>query len=196
MDYDDDCIVPLDELKMLLKIKDVEYDDGDDYLGALLKYKIGELAGLIGVDLLPVDREYFIHKFKSNKIFLNFYPVYSIDEITIGKKDLDDEYYNLNKMIGVIYLDKIYTGSVNVNYTTRLSDKELVYTIKPLLMDMVMYAILNKGKGINEGVMSSIHEGDVSVSYDTGSSLGNRIYTRINDLKLKYSNYNAKARLL
>ena len=191
---DEDYIVTVDELKTLLKIKDIPFEDDDDYLLNLIDYKINELTGLLNVDLNPMEREYFIPKYKGNRIFLNFYPVYSIEEITINNKDIED--YTVNKRIGMIYLPQIYHGVLIVNYITRLSDSELTNTIKPLIMDMVMYDLLNKGKSINEGVLSSIHEEGVSVGYDTSSSLGNRIWTRIKDLQNRYSIYKAKVRLL
>lgn len=191
-----DDILPLDELKKLLELKDIDFDGDDETLMLLLKFKIDELAGLLGVDLLPVEREYVIQRFKSNKIFLNFYPVSSVSEITLNSNILDEDEFVVNKKIGVIYLNKIMKGMLCVDYTTKISDKEFENAIKPLVLDMVVYDLINKGNRINEGVMSSIHEGDVSISYDTGSSLGNRIYTRIGDLKLKYSMYTAKAKLL
>lgn len=191
-----DEVLPLDELKQLLEIKEIDFDGDDNALLSILKYKVDELAGLLGVDLLPVEREYVIPRFKSNKIFLNFYPVSSVSEITIDSKIIGEDSFVVNKNIGVIYLDKIMNGMLGVDYTTKISDKEFETAIKPLLLDMVVYDLINKGNKINEGVMSSIHEGDVSISYDTGSSLGNRIYNRINDLKLKYSMYTAKAKLL
>lgn len=190
----DESIVPVSDLITLLKLKGIEYDLDDDGLNNLIGFKVKELMGLLGVDLVPVQREYMIQKFKSNKIFLNFYPVLSIENITIGKDEVED--YIVNKNIGVVYLEDICDGMLHVDYTTKLPDKDINVIIKPLLMDMVMYDLINKGNKINEGSVSTIKEGDVSVSYDTSSNLGNRIYTRIGDLRLKYSSYNTKVRLM
>ena len=109
---------------------------------------------------------------------------------------LTEEDYVLNKTIGVIYLNKLCKGLLSVNYITKISDADFNKIVKPLLVDMVIYDLLNRGKRINEGVMSSIKEMDVTVSYDTSSSLGNRIYMRIDDLKSRYSVSRAKAKLL
>ena len=122
-------IISTEELTTFLKLRDIDYDLSDDNLEYLINYKISELSGLLGVDLEPVEREYLIPKFKGDKIFLNFYPVYFIEEISINSNELED--FVLNKDIGVIYLDKKYIGFLEVNYTTRLPDKEIKSEIKP-----------------------------------------------------------------
>ena len=68
------------------------------------------------------------------------------------------------------------------------------YLLDLLFVDMVTYDLSNNN-GVGNGVVSSIREGDVSVNYDTNSSLGNRIYSRIEDLKQRYTK-TARIRLI
>ena len=51
-------------------------------------------------------------------------------------------------------------------------------------MDMVAYTLKYSG---DKGNISSVSEGDVSISYDTTNNLGNTINNRINRLSSLYS---------
>ena len=80
-----------------------------------------------------------------------------------------------------------------IEYCYGLSDEEIQNKINPLISDMVLYGFTSLDN--NAGDISSIHEADQSVSYDTSNSLGNRIYSRIDALKSAY-NYSARIRWL
>ena len=51
-------------------------------------------------------------------------------------------------------------------------------------MDMVAYTLKYSG---DKGNISSVSEGDITVSYDTANNLGNTINNRINRLSSLYS---------
>ena len=161
----------------LEEISESTYED-------IIQKKILELESIIGVDLNPRNRKQYTHKFKGEIYQLNFYPVQKISSIKINNTPLED--YFLNEESGIIYLDHTIYGKVLVNYTTCISQDEFEHYFKGLLTDMVIYQILSDESDV-DGVVSSLREGDVSVGYDVSNSLGNRIWTRISELKDKYS---------
>ena len=173
----------LDEVNSRLK------NDGFDELSEgeyeeLIQHKIRELESIIGVDLNPRNRKQYTHKFKGEIYQLNFYPVQSITSMTINDRVYVD--YFLNEDSGLIYLDNAVSGKILVEYISCIPLYEFEHYFAPLLDDMVIYEITNVGN-IWDGVASSIREGDVSIGYDVSNSLGNRIWSRIAELKDKYS---------
>lgn len=194
-------MISAEKVRTLLKFEGVTVDFTDEELQVLVDSKIDELEGLIGADIRPHDRQKTIGKFKGKSIQLNFYPVINVADVVINGFHLKKYEYGVNYDLGIIYFNHLVRGHVTVYYTTGMSDRDFSFVVAPLIKDMVSYALnYNEGlkfnKGISgEGTIASLKEGDVSIgfSYDTSLSLGNRIYTRIEDLKNKY-NYNTRVR--
>ena len=159
------------------EISEEEYEE-------LIQHKISELESIIGVDLTPRFRKQYTHNFNGEVYQLNFYPVKSISSLKINDTVYVD--YFLNEDSGLIYLDTVVSGKVLVEYVSCIPLYEFEHYFAPLLDDMVIYEITNVGN-IWDGVASSIREGDVSIGYDVSNSLGNRIWSRIAELKDKYS---------
>ena len=72
-----------------------------------------------------------------------------------------------------------------IEYVACLSDDVINSKVNPLLFDMLKYRLTTNFS--NDGAISSIKEMDTSVNYDTSTSLGNLIQSRINNLKSCYS---------
>lgn len=182
------------KLKTILKLKGVKLPYTDDEFETLIKYKLSEISGLLGFNIMESDESQTVYRFKDDRIVLTKYPVQSIESVTLDNEELFDECYTLDRKIGVVYFKKRLSGLLIVNYVTGLSHEDIVNVIEPLLVDMVTYDLSNNN-GVGNGVVSSIREGDVSVNYDKNSSLGNRIYSRIEDLKQRYTK-TARIRLI
>jgi hypothetical protein len=181
------------KLKTILKLKGVRIPYGDDEFDLLVKYKLSEISGLLGFNIMGSDESQTVYQFKDDRIVLTKYPVQSIESVTLNNEELFDECYTLDRNIGVVYFNKKLNGLLMVNYVTGLSHEDIVNVIEPLLVDMIAYDLTNNNLG--DGVVSSIREGDVSVNYDTKSSLGNRVYTRIEELRQRYTK-TARIRLI
>ena len=67
----------------------------------------------------------------------------------------------------------------------QISEDMINNVVNPLIFDIIKYRLTTNFS--NDGAVSSMKEGDVSVNYDTNSSLGNLIQGRIKDLKNYYS---------
>ena len=187
--------IPTSKLKTILKLKGVNIPYNDEELETLINYKISELSGLLGFNITETDESETVYHFKDDRIILTRYPVQSIESVTLNNEELFDCKYMLDNRIGIVYFKKRLHGLLVVNYVTGLSQEDIVNVIEPLLVDMITYDLKNRNNSLGDGVVSSIREGDVSVNYDTNSSLGNRIYTRIEDLKQRYTK-TARVRLI
>ena len=77
------------------------------------------------------------------------------------------------------------SGMLVVEYVSGLSEKDITGKIIPLIFDMGKYMLSTNFQ--NTGSISSMKEADVSINYDTSTSLGNLILSRINNLKNSYS---------
>lgn len=180
-------IISTDELKTILTlkgIKDIGYTPEE--LEILIEYKTRELQGLIGVNVEETQETQTVRYFNDDRMRLRQYPVQSIESITFKNEELECKHYFLDEKLGIVYFDKKYCGLISVNYISCISEEEINNTISPLLVDMILYDILNKGNNPNNGIISSVKEGDVSVNYDTSSTLGNRIWSRIEELRERY----------
>lgn len=181
-------IISTKELSTILKLKGIK-DTGysEDELETLIKYKTSELQGLIGVNIEEKQESQTIRYFNDDRIRLLYYPVQGIESITLKNEEMDCSHYTLDHNLGLVYFDKIYNGMITVNYISSMSEDEINNVVSPLLVDMILYDILNKGKDPNNGIVSSVKEGDVSVNYDTSSTLGNRIWARVDELRNRYA---------
>ena len=117
-------------------------------------------------------------------LLLEFYPILSVDKITIDGEvtSLD---YKLDKESGIIYMNTPVVGDLEVEYTTGFTDEEYESIILPLLYDFICYNIYAVNHDGNE--ISSVKEGEVSVNYDTSNTWYNKVYGRINRLKESYN---------
>ena len=73
-----------------------------------------------------------------------------------------------------------------------LPDDAINNLVNPLIVDMIRYGVTTGYS--KDGVSTKYKEGDVEVNFDTSTSLGNLIQSRITDLKNKY--YNVRIRVV
>ena len=179
-------LITVEDLKTQLTLEGVSYDDFDDsQLELLLNNIKNEIAGYTNAPITPTDHKMIIRGFDDDMVELDYYPVTCISNCKVGSTTLQEKDYFLDETLGILYFNAALTGLLIVEYTCCVSDKVLTEVVNPLMFDMIKYRL---GTGFSpNGVLSSVKEGDVSVNYDTGSSLGALILGRINDLKHTYS---------
>lgn len=184
-------MVSLKELKTNLKLNGIETDSiTDDDLQSLITLKTNELISLTGIPINPVSRKYVNPNFKGNLLELDYYPINSIHALRINKEHLKEHKdYIMDEDAGIIYLHKSYAGLLVVEYIQQVTF-ESQNQINPLIMDMILYSLKNKDN--DKGAISSVRESEQSINYDTSTSLGNRIYTRIDSLKATYNSSRVK----
>lgn len=176
-----DNIITVADITNHLRISGITYDEiSTNDLDLLITSMQESLMSELGISFEPVNHTEIIERrIPSNKsILLNYYPVTEISEITLNNLSLMD--YTLDEESGIIYLLKgIGKGLMKVKYTTCISDSVLNLQIKPLLKDLIAYKLDNDAK---KGV-SSIEEGEVTVSFDNNLSVGTTLMNQINSLK-------------
>lgn len=180
-------IITPEDLKSNLELQGVTDSVLEDCekLQSLIDLKINEVTALTGLPVNPVTRKQIIRDFSSNTFQTDWYPICKVISFKIGGVELTDDDYVLDENSGIFYLTSIHTGLLVIEYINKLSDEVISSKINPLISDMVLYGFT--AMDTTNGEISSIHEAEQSISYDTSNSLGNRIYTRINNLKSSYS---------
>lgn len=171
-----------DEIKQILEIYGINTSLLDDQLLVLCSNKVAELSDLIGVPIGLVDKIYIDFEFQMNKLFLPFYPVELI-KITLDGEEITD--YKINKYNGYIKFTQVLSGELKVYYKYGLVMDE---AIKKLVLDMVASHV-KYGFG---SPYNSIHEGDVSITYN-GRGFDEDIQKRIDNLR---NNYTARLKVI
>lgn len=179
-------------LRENLKLQGIaDSDIGDDEtLQSLIDLKVSEITALTGLPVNPVNRKQIIRDFNSDLFESDWYPIKEITSFKIGDNELTTDDYVLDEATGVFYLNRNHAGLLVVEYVQEASEDIINSKINSLISDMVLYGFTALDK--NAGEISSIHEAEQSISYDTSNSLGNRIYARINGLKSSYNSCRVK----
>lgn len=172
------------ELKNYLKMNNITLDLTDEELINLCEVKLNQLEGLIGININPKVNTIYINNFSSDVIFLDYYPVISIQKLTIDDKELDSNDYNIVLKEGIIYFNHIFKGKIELEYLAGFTQQEFNSNIQSLLYDIILYTFQKADNQFGE--ISSITEGNVSISYNSNTSLYTQINNKINSLKNKY----------
>ena len=178
-------LIDVNSLKQQLNLEGITYDYSDEDLELLLTNIVKEIIGYTNAPINPVTHKRIIRDFQSDMLELDYYPVSEISSLQVGSKTLSSDDYILDDTLGILYFHSVLSGILSCQYSCQLSESAIDNIINPLVFDMVKYRLTTNFS--TTGVMSSVKEGDVSVNYDTSSSLGNLIQSRINNLKATYS---------
>lgn len=179
------ALIDLENLKEQLSLEGVPFELSDEQLGLLLTNVINELTGYTNVPITPTNHKTIHRDWIGDMLELDYYPVRNITSLKIGSKTLTDDDYVLDESLGILYFNSHLSGMLVIEYCCLVSDDVINNFVNPLLFDIIKYRLTTNFS--SDGVMSSMKEGDVSVNFDTSSSLGNLIQGRINDLKNHYS---------
>ena len=179
-------LIDVETLKQNLTLENIEYDDySDEDLELLLNNLIAELTGYGNIPIQPMNHKEIRRNFDGKLYEMDYYPVSEISNLKIGSKTLTSDDYVLDEEKGILYLHSQLSGMLVIEYVACLSDDVINSKVNPLLFDMLKYRLTTNFS--NDGAISSIKEMDTSVNYDTSTSLGNLIQSRINNLKSCYS---------
>ena len=178
-------LINVPSLKELLDLEEIPYDLADSQLELLLTNTIKDLTGKTNIPIQPIHHKTIEKKFDGDIIELDHYPVRQISSLKIGSKNLTDDDFVLDQDLGIIYFHQTFSGMLVVEYCSMASDDVIDNKVNPLVFDIIKYRL--SGNFTDNGVMTSVKEGDVQVNYDTSSTLGNLIRDRIEDLKTSYS---------
>lgn len=184
--------ITTDELATYLALNGQNADIGEEDLQNMINFKTNELSGILGMDFIETKHQEHILLEKGRTIVLNYYIVSEINSITVNGGEIPQNDFSFSEN-GVVYLDYSFprNSSVIVDYTSCLPENVLNTQIKPIILDMCLLSFSNKGN--SNGEVSSISEGDTSVSYNNSNSLGVQIRNRINSVRDRYG---ARVRLI
>lgn len=200
-------MIDTQKIRTLLKFDGMDTSDlSDEELEIIIESKINELEGFIGVDLVPRERSKIVSHFHNHILGLNFYPIVDIVGVYVNDCFVKSCHYNVNWKLGIIYFDKPVHGVVRVDYVSGVDTRVFTNSILPLLKDMIGYSIsfgnANSRLGGWGYLASSLHEGDVSISFGGGQTNGkggygysSAINSLIDSLRERYQ-YSARVRLL
>lgn len=179
-----DLITPTD-LKNKLKLQGVDESllSDDSVLQDWIDLKVDEIIDWTGLAIKPVTRKEILRRFKGDLFETNIYPVTSVNSFKINNVELTSDDYVLDENAGIFYLNHSHTGMLVIEYVHCVSQEFVTSKIDPLIVDMLLYTFNDTTGENSKGNISSIHEMDTTINYDTSNSLGNRIYARLESLK-------------
>ena len=175
----------LTEFISYLRINGITTEMSDEDLELLLNQKKSEIIAYTGLELNPTSHTELKRDFFDDQYMVDFYPVVSVTSCQVGSKTLTGDDYTCDSERGIFYFHSIVNGFLRLEYVSGVSSAVFDGKVKPLLFDMAKYMLTSSNSDV--GAMSSIKEGDVQVNYDTSTSLGGLIVSRLNNLKNMYS---------
>ena len=175
--------ISIDELRSLFQFNNITTTYSDEELSELVDLKMKELSALTGIPFDDLSQTQINSNFQGKVIVLDYYPVDEIHNIIIDDTCLNSRDYRVDENNGVIYLNRIWQGFLRVEYIQSISYKTNLL-INQLIGDMIVYHLNPENTG--KGEVSSIKEMDTTVSYDTSTSQGKLIESRINELKSSF----------
>lgn len=168
-----------DDLLSLLELHGI---DTTQYTESKLNALILEAKTLINTEYITDSQEEdFVLKFTGKAYMTEKYPLKQVNTITVDGVPVTPL---KTRSSGIIYFDEYVTGKLEVNYIVGLTDTDYSETVLPICL-----YIAKDAEGQN---ISSISEGDVSVSYAAGSS-ATMIDNLVSEIRSKYG---ARVRLL
>ena len=177
------AIITVEEVQKLLQVKEVVLDD--EKVGGLIEYYTGKIMGLTGIELEPREFHYSVeHKRNIKKIVLPLYNIFDVDEVHVDWELISDDDYFTDTKNGVIFFKKPikYAEHIHIKYLTRIDDSVLKNVIVPLLIDMIIDGENpSSSQGIS-GDITSIREGNTSISISNSTSLKSSIQNRLDKL--------------
>lgn len=177
-------IVTVEEVQRMLQVKDINLTD--EKVEGLIEYYTNKIVGLTGINLGVQEYHYTIeNKRLVKKIVLPLYNIFDVDQVHVDFKLLNDKKYFVDSKNGVVFFNPPlqYAGHIHIKYLTKLGDDVLNGIVIPLLIDMIIDGEdpSNSGSMIN-GEITSIHEGNTSISISNSTSMKSTIQSRLDKL--------------
>lgn len=172
--------IDYDEIRKYLKANKVTEEYSDEDLNSLYTSYLNYILNKAGISLTEQTQQVTDINNKNFNIpnyLLPNYPVKEITEVKLDDEILDPEDYYIDKQNGIIRWKQELIGNVlEITYVIE-PDEFIIDLINIIVLDMILYNISN-----NTDEISTVKEGDVSVSYNTNNSTSNRINNNMNDL--------------
>lgn len=157
----------------------------DTTISSKINTYLNYLLSLIGISL--DEEEHVLTDIQENVLedeyyLLPYYPVTSIEYIKTEDNTIDPNDYLLDKENGIIrWKDAftLYADYLEIKYKSQLNTTNIIPLLNIIIQDLI-YDDLNPE--VNKDV-STLKEGDVSITYDRTNSTSNRINSNIEALK-------------
>lgn len=173
----------VEELRELLQVYDI---DDSRYTDEQLMMMISQARACVGTEYIePKSCEDYVRDFVGGYYMTDFYPILA-DSVVVT---IDDEVVIPDKITeeGIIYFENQQRGKLSCSYVQDFSSDDITSVILPVTMYMI--------RDITGGNLSSINEGDISISYDNTSAMSTS--SMIQNLVTRLQNkYKARVRLL
>ena len=158
-------MISVDDVKLMLKVKNITISLTDEELGNYINLMEKELCSILGISLDPVVHIYTIY-FKNlfRHITLPLSSVVSIDSVKQDGCELPTDFYWVDLGNGLVHFyhpHKHWNTTLTIEYSTTLPDY-LLDNIGSLLLDLVVDGLAPATSVDAKGV-KSIKEGDVTV---------------------------------
>ncbi len=168
----------------MLQLKDISLDN--EKVEGLIEYYTNKIVGLTGIDLGVKEYHYTIeNKTNLRKIVLPLYNIFDVDQIHIDFKLLDDSRYFVDTKNGVVFFKPTisFADHIHIKYLTKIDDDAIANIVVPLLIDMIIDGEdpSNSNSAIS-GDITSIHEGNTSISLSNSTSIKTSIQNRLDKL--------------
>lgn len=147
----------LEQLRKLLVAHNITKQFSDE----VLESYILEAKLLVNIPALNEElHEDYVKKFNGDTYVVDYYPLLEIVELTVNGVSVAPERISSD---GIIYFNGNKTGTLYCQYKVGLSSEEINVDLLPLVV-----ALIENKEGAN---VSSITEGDVSVSYNNSNGV-------------------------
>ena len=177
-------IISVEEVQTLLQVKDLQLND--EKVEGLITYYLNKIVGLTGIDLDVRTYHYSVeNKRNIRKIILPLYNIFDVDEVHLDWKLLNDDKYFVDTKNGVVFFKPPigYAEHIHIKYLTRVDDSVITGIILPLVVDMILDAEdPSASGGMVSGEVTSIREGNTSISLSNSTSIKSSIQNRLDKL--------------
>ena len=176
--------INLENVKLALRVKDITLED--DELNDLVTYYLNRIVSYTGLDLSVQTYHYTItDKRHLKRLVLPLSNIFDVDQVHVDYELYDDDNYFVDVKNGVIFFKKPLTHCehIHVKYLVKTDDDIVSSILTPLVADMIIDDKENGDNGLAYGgEISSIHEGNTSISFKSSSSLNDSIKDRLDKL--------------
>lgn len=162
--------ITVQEVRDALDAYGIEYELSDAQIQMLINIKTEELQSSICVHIGPMIDSYEDWDFSGDRFFLPYYPVINLMSVKVNNTVVLDCKYK--ERTGLVKLPTRMSGDLEVVYTYGL---RLNNHLKMLIIDMICNSIRigsssTTSSSTTTNNISTIREGDVSISYSNSTS--------------------------
>lgn len=170
-----------DDIKEILQ----EYELEDEEYESLLNSVKSSLSQRLDFPAEPTQFKQIEDDFNNKKLIVDFFPVLEINSLKIDETIIEDVDYEIDNDLGIIYFKNTHQGFLKLEYVAGLTEEQYNQYITPLLLDMMKY---NLSDDTFKDV-SSMTEGNVSISYDSNLGQGALIQQKISELNGRFATF-------